>query len=208
MTDEQLRFALSALSRGGVVAAATETFFGLLADPRLPGALDKLFALKGRAALKGVALLLPGKEAWRALVAEIPPLAERLADRFWPGPLSIALEARPELDRRLTVDGTVAVRWPGPSDAARITEAFGAPLTATSANVTGAPACASAEEVKKAFSAALGRGELAVVPGRASGGEPSTLVAVTPHGVRIVRSGRIRESDLSRLVPASARRQM
>jgi L-threonylcarbamoyladenylate synthase len=204
MTDEQLRVALSALSRGEVVAAATETFFGLLADPRLPGALDKLFALKGRAATKGVALLLPGKEAWRALVTEIPPLAERLADRFWPGPLSIALRARPEQDRRLTVDGTVAVRWPGASDAARITEAFGAPLTATSANVAGAPACVSTEELMNAFSAALERGELTLVPGLAPGGKPSTLVAVTADGVKILRSGRLQESDLARLVPTSA----
>jgi L-threonylcarbamoyladenylate synthase len=199
MTDEELRLALSALSRGEVVAAATETFFGLLADPRLPQALDRLFALKGRAAPKGVALVLPGREAWGTLVTEIPPLAERLADRFWPGPLTIALPARPTLDRRLTIDGTVAVRWPGASDAARITEAFDAPLTATSANVAGAPACASTEEVENAFSAALARAELALVAGRASGAEPSTVVAVTADGIRIVRSGRIRESDLRQM---------
>src|SRR5712691_7684765 len=107
MTDDELERALSVLSLGGVVAAATETFYGLLADPRLEGALDRLFALKGRAATHGVALLLPDRAAWSPLVSSVPELAARLADRFWPGPLTIALPARRELDRRVTVDDTV-----------------------------------------------------------------------------------------------------
>src|SRR5882672_5459458 len=137
MTDDDLDRALSALSRGGIVAAATETFFGLLADPRIEHALDLLFDLKGRAATHGVTLLLPDRAAWSSLVTDVPDLAAHLADRFWPGPLTIALPARHELDRRVTVDATVAVRLAGPSDAARIATAFGAPLTATSANRTG-----------------------------------------------------------------------
>jgi L-threonylcarbamoyladenylate synthase len=203
MTDDELSLALSALSRGAVVAVATETLFGLLADPQHPGALDALFALKGRQAEKGVALLVPGKDSWRELVDDVPPLAESLADHFWPGPLTIVLPARPGLDPRLTVDGTVGARWPGPSDAARLVAAFGGALTATSANRSGAPACATSEDVRAAFPAALAEGALELVPGTAPGGEPSTLVVVTGRQVRVVRSGRIRESDLLSLVPTS-----
>jgi L-threonylcarbamoyladenylate synthase len=231
MTDDELSFALAALTRGAAVAAATETFFGLLVDPTKPGALDALFALKGRQAEKGVALLVPAKAAWRTLVVEIPELAEKLADHFWPGPLTIALAARAELDPRLTVAGTVAARCPGPSDAARIVAAFGAPLTATSANRAGAPACVTGDEVKAAFPEALGAETLVVVPGIAPGGEPSTLVAVTRTGpqaapskttraggpqaapskttawrIDIVRSGPVRQSDLLSLVGSSALR--
>lgn len=227
MSDDELALALSALAKGAVVAAATETFFGLLVDPRRPEALDALFALKGRHAEKGVALLVPGKAYWRELVTEMPELAEALADRFWPGPLTIALPARSDLDPRLTVSGTVAARSPGPSDAARIVSAFDAPLTATSANRAGAPPCVTSAEVKAAFPEALAT--LTVVSGVAPGGEPSTLVAVTREGgpkaapneatgpqaapsnvtpwrLDIVRAGRVRESDLLPFVRSSALR--
>jgi L-threonylcarbamoyladenylate synthase len=206
MTDDELSAALHALAQGAAVAAATETFFGLLVDPARPGALDALFALKGRQADKGVALLVPDKVAWRSLVTDIPALAEALADRFWPGPLTIALAARPGLDPRLTVDDTVGVRCPGASDAARIVSAFGAPLTATSANLAGAPACVTTLDVEAAFPDALREGRLALVPGTAPGGEPSTLVAVAGGRIRVVRSGRVSESDLLSSVPTSALR--
>jgi L-threonylcarbamoyladenylate synthase len=214
MTDDEVAHAVAALKSGGIVAAATETFYGLLADARLAGALDALFDLKGRDAGKGVALLLPNEASWRTLVDEVSPIAERLAARFWPGPLTIALAARSGLDPRLVVDGTVAVRWPGPSDAARIVSAFGSPVTATSANRAGEPPCVTSDDVKAAFSrelaAGAGRelGALTVVEGRAEGGEPSTIVAFGDGRVRIVRSGRVKESDLASVVPASFLREM
>jgi len=206
MTDEELAVALSILERGGIVAAATETLFGLLADARRAAALDRLFAIKGRDAAKGVALLLPDRSAWTSLVVEVPIVAERLADRFWPGPLTIALAARPDLDRRLTVDETVGARWPGGSDAARIATAFGAPLTATSANLAGEPAGATDGEVQRAF--ARQGAALFVVPGRAPGGAPSTVVAIAGDTARVVRRGAIPESDIAVVIATSASRQM
>jgi L-threonylcarbamoyladenylate synthase len=204
MTDDDVAEALSALSRGGIVAAATETFFGFLADPRIQGALDRLFELKGRAATHGVTLLLPDRAGWSSLVTEVPEIAARLADRFWPGPLTIALPARPELDRRVTVDDTVATRLAGPSDAARIAAAFGAPLTATSANRTGEPPGRTSDEVGFRFGPELASARLTIVPGRAPGGQASTLVTVAEGRVHVVRSGAVRESDLSSVVPTSA----
>ena len=204
MTHQEFQRALRVLSEGGVVAAATETFFGLLADGRRTTAIDRVVSLKGREAGKGIALLLPDREAWGSLVLEIPPLAARLADAFWPGPLTMALPARPGVDARLQSEGTVAVRWAGPSDASRLTAAFGAPLTATSANLAGHPPAEQAVEVEVAFPGAISRGELLVVSGRAPGGAPSTLLRIDGGQLQVLRQGQIRESDLAGVVPRAA----
>jgi L-threonylcarbamoyladenylate synthase len=204
MTDDELTRALAVLGGGGVVAAATETFFGLLADARRASAIDLVFSMKGREASKGVALLLPSRDAWSALTSSIPPLAARLADRFWPGPLTVALPARPGIDPRLTEEGTIAVRWGGPSDASRLVAAFGAPLTATSANWAGKPPAETADEVRAAFADAVAQGNLLVLSGRAPGGAPSTLVRVDEGRVWVLRWGQIAESALAGVVPDAA----
>jgi L-threonylcarbamoyladenylate synthase len=203
MTPDELDLALAVLARGGVVAAATETFFGLLADARREDAITRVFALKGRDAARGIALLLPHREAWADLVREIPPHAKRLADEFWPGPLTLALAGGARLDPRLQVDGTIGVRLAGPSDAARIAVAFGAPLTATSANLTGAPPAETDGDVVRPFGDAIARGDLTVIPGRAPGGAPSTLVRIEGDCLRVMRWGPIGESDLAAVVPGT-----
>ena len=190
------------------MAAATETYFGLLADARSASAIGRVFSLKGRDAAKGIALLLPNREAWSDLVVTVPASAAMLADRFWPGPLTIALEARPELDPRLVVDQTVAVRLPGASEAARIAAAFGAPLTATSANLAGAPPAAESAEVLRAFARACEAGEVVVAHGRAPGGAPSTLVRVDGGRLRVLRAGAVAESLLFGVVPGSGTPEM
>jgi L-threonylcarbamoyladenylate synthase len=204
MTDDDLTRALEVLGAGGIVAAATETFFGLLADARRTSAIDLVFSLKGREASKGVALLLPSRDAWATLVTSIPPLAARLADRFWPGPLTLALPARPGIDARLTKEGTIAVRWGGPSDASRVVAAWGAPLTATSANLAGKPPAQTADEVRMAFADAIAGKNLLVLSGRAPGGAPSTLVRVDEGRVWVLRRGQIGESELAGVVPDAA----
>lgn len=188
---KRLDEAVAALGEGGVVAAATETFFGLLADARHTQSIDHVYALKGRAAGKGSALLLPNLDAWPAWVVEIPKVAERLAESFWPGPLTITLSAKPGLDPRLVVDGRVGVRLPAPSDAARLTTALGAAVTATSANRSGEPPLTASEDVERAFASEIAAGKLFVVSGRAPGGAPSTLVVVEGDEVRLVREGAI-----------------
>lgn len=189
MTD-----ATDAILQGRVVAAATETFFGLLADPSNPDALARLFAIKPRA--EGVALILPHRAAWKALVTSIPPIAERLADAFWPGPLTIALPAATSVDTRVTVAGTVAVRVASASAAAELAMAVDRPLTATSANVHGAPPPIDSTGVERAFHEAIVKGDLLVLPGRCAGGLPSTIVGVAGEHVSLIRHGAISESQI------------
>jgi tRNA threonylcarbamoyl adenosine modification protein (Sua5/YciO/YrdC/YwlC family) len=180
-----------ALEQGLVVAAATESSFGLLADATSKRALDRLLAVKPRGADKGIPIILPDETSWSLLVPEVPAGALALAREFWPGAFSIALRAYPSLDSRLTLDGSVAVRLPGASLAADLARAFGKPLTATSANLPGDPPANSDAEVLAALGSAALRGDLVVAPGQSPGGPPSTLVLLEAERARLVREGRV-----------------
>ena len=185
-----------ALERGAVVAAATESFFGLLADATNPRALDTLFSLKPRGSERGVGLILSGRGSWSSVVADIPDVARALADACWPGALTIALPARPEVDSRLTVAGTIAVRDPGPSPARELALELGRPLTATSANLPGEPPSQRSVDVELAFAAAIQDGRLVVGPGESPGGVPSTLIGFTGGRVVLLRQGAVARAAL------------
>jgi L-threonylcarbamoyladenylate synthase len=180
-----------ALEAGLVVAAATETFFGLLVDATRASALDALLRVKPRGADKGIPLILPDAASWTTLVPAVPEAARALAAEFWPGALSIALPALPGLDPRVTLDGSVAVRVPPPCAAAELARAFGKPLTATSANLPGEPPATVETEVLRSLGGAVASGALLVLPGTSPGGLPSTLVSVGEDGARLVRPGRV-----------------
>lgn len=178
---------LTVLSAGGVVACATETQIGLLADALRPDAVARVQALKGRPEGAPIAVLLPDARSLPAVARPLSPAAAALAARHWPGPLTLVVVARPGLPAPLVLDGRVGVRVPGPSPALELARAFGGPLTATSANRTGEPAALTPEDVERAFE---GRG-VAVVPAPAPGGPPSTVLDVTVDPPRVVRAGAV-----------------
>ncbi len=197
MNASELHAALAQLEAGRVVAAATESFFGLLADITNPLAVEALFALKPRGADKGVPTLLPSRAAWAELVAgEIPELARAFASALWPGGLSIALPASSKVAARVALDGTLAVRLPGACAAAELAAHFGRPLSATSANLPGAPPATHSTAVEAAFAAAIELGTLLVLPGESPGGAPSTVVAVSGEAYRVARVGAVPVSAL------------
>ncbi|HYP98750.1 MAG TPA: L-threonylcarbamoyladenylate synthase [Polyangiaceae bacterium] len=192
--------ALAQLAAGRVVAAATESFFGFLADIANPLAVEALFALKPRGADKGVPIILPSREAWAQLVAgAIPSLAEAFAAARWPGGLSIALPAASSVHPRVALDGSLAVRLPGASPAAEIARRFGRPLSATSANLPGAPPATRSEAVEVAFVDAIARGELFVLSGESPGGAPSTVVRVSEGIYAVARVGAVSPSVLEEI---------
>jgi L-threonylcarbamoyladenylate synthase len=192
--EESLERAVAQLRRGGVVAAATETFFGLLADVTNPVALDALYRLKPRGAAS--ALIVSSEAVWSTLVEAPPRRALALARAFWPGPLTLVLRARAGVDPRLLVDGTIGVRIPGPSAASRLCRAMGTPLTATSANAHGQPPAAQASNVRASFPDASRSGELYVVEGQSPGGLPSTLVRIEGERISVIREGAIAARDI------------
>jgi L-threonylcarbamoyladenylate synthase len=206
VSSRDLDQALAQLAAGKVVAAATESFFGLLADITNPLAVEALFALKPRGADRGVPTLLPSRADWAALVlGPIPELAQAFATAFWPGPLSIALPASPEVSPRVAEGGTLAVRLAGASVAAELATRFARPLSATSANLPGAPPATESAAVAAAFAEAILHGELYVVPGASAGGAPSTVVAVTAETYRVARVAAVPISALDAIANARVR---
>ncbi len=175
------------LEQGGVVACPTETWLGLLADARSEEAIERVAVLKGRPANMPIALLLPDADAVSEVALGTNPAAEALMRAHWPGPLTLLLDARPELSPRLVRDGKVGVRVPGPSPALELTRAFGHALTATSANLSGEPPLRSVEELP----AALVEGLDGAVAGVSPGGAPSTFVDTTTAPMKILRAGAI-----------------
>ena len=187
LSDAELALWVRALREGGVVACATETFFGLLADALDAGAVDRVCALKGRQKGLPVALLLPNVEALDMVSDAVSPAAWQLAQQHWPGPLTLLVRARAGLSPALVKDGTVGVRVPGPSPALQLVQAFGSPLTATSANRSGEPAAQTAQEVQRAFPGGLA----AILGTDAPGGLASTIVDTTRSELVVVRQGPI-----------------
>lgn len=178
--------ALAALRRGEVVAAPTETLVGLLADALDPAAVAEVAALKGRDARQPIALLLPGAGALERVAARVDPATRALAEAHWPGPLTLLVAARPELSPLLVREGKVGVRVPGPSLALDLVRAFGGPLTATSANLSGEPGVADTAELHATI-----RAGAHVLSGRSPGGAPSTLVDATTDPPTVLRAGAI-----------------
>ena len=169
------------------VSIVAKKHMGLLADARDPIAVQRVCAMKRRPEGEPLGLLVPSFDAALELAEDRNGVGERLAARWWPGPLTIVMHAREGIEPALTKDGKVAVRVPGPSPALEIVRAFGGALTATSANISGQPPLAREDELRTAFGDALA----AIVPGRAPGGLPSTLVDVTGTELRVLRLGPI-----------------
>ena len=184
---EALRPAVEALAAGEVVAFPTDTLYGLAVDPRRSDAARSLFALKRRPAGQAVPLIAADSSQIDLIARDVTPLARRVADLWWPGPVSVVLDASPAIDPQLmTATGTVAIRVPAQLLARRLAADFQHPITATSANRSGRPPAADAAAV----AAGLGS-ELAVLVdgGPAPGGAPSTIVDVRGDVPVLVREG-------------------
>jgi L-threonylcarbamoyladenylate synthase len=180
--------AAAAIGRGELVAFPTETFYGLAVDALNEAALARLRVLKGREAEKAFSLLVSGRAMLASLCSEISPLAERLMAQHWPGPLTLALPARPGLPTSIVADGCVAVRVSPHSLAQALVVAAGCPITATSANPAGAAPPRTAREVAVYF----GSLRFLILDGGATpGGQPSTLARVRGEQVEILRQGAV-----------------
>ena len=185
--EPQLTEAVTVVRRGGVVAFPTDTLYGLAADPGSAEAVDRVLALKGRAAAQTVALVAADL-AQVERISVLTMMARHAAAQFWPGPLTIMVRAKPGLaPATIGPDGLVGVRVPDHDVALALARACGHALTATSANRSGHQATADPDEV----AAALPDLDLLVDAGKAPGGPPSTLVDLSGDVPRLVRAGAI-----------------
>ena len=186
--------AVAALKRGEVIAFPTETLYGLGADALDAAAVEKVFQLKDRDADSPIPVLVADREMLSQLVAQVPPLAETLIARFWPGALTIVLLARSAIPRPLVnAKGGVGVRISSKPIATELVKALGHPLTATSANPSGKAPARTVKEAKKYFA---GRIDIFIDGGELTSRTGSTVIEIVGESLRIIRVGDISKSQL------------
>lgn len=181
--------AAAIVRRGGVVAFPTETLYGLAADATNESAVSRVFEIKGRGRDVAIPVIASDRAEVEQWVGGLTHAGDRLADAFWPGPLTLVIRAAPGLPRALLGDGdTVAVRVSSHPVARAIARAAGRPITATSANRSGREPTELPAVVLRELGTAI---DAIVDAGACTGGPPSTIVDVTGDAPRLVRAGAV-----------------
>jgi L-threonylcarbamoyladenylate synthase len=187
--------AAEVIRAGGLVILPTDTVYGVACDLWQADAVAALYKAKHRPPEKAIPILLSDFDAVNLVASKVQSLARRLADAFWPGPLTIAIPKRAEVSEIVSAYPTVGLRIPDHEAARTILRACGGALAVTSANRSGGDNSLTAEEA----AAALPDVDLVLDGGVCPGGRPSTVVDLSEDTVRIVRVGAISE-DLIRAV--------
>ena len=186
---EGIAAAATAIRSGLVVAIPTDTLYGLAADPFREEAVARVFEAKGRPAERAVPLIAADSEQVVAKLGALSAVARRLADAFWPGPLTLVVKAPDALVHTVTGGtGRVGVRVPAQAAAQALCRACATPLTATSANLSDRHATSDPDEVVRTLGSRI---ELLLDDGKTAGGAPSTIVDVTSDMPRLVRPGAV-----------------
>jgi L-threonylcarbamoyladenylate synthase len=147
---ELIDFVVKSLNAGNVVALPTDTFYGLAVDPVNLSAVDRIYEIKTRARHKPLSLLISEVAQAYELARSLDTAFDRLAEKFWPGPLTIIVKAGGKLPLRVTANtGNLALRVPEAAIPRAIVARLGLPITATSANLSGLPECAYATAVRE-----------------------------------------------------------
>ena len=194
---KDLNRAVTVLLNGGVVAFPTETYYGLAVDPFNPLALNYLFALKQREINKPILTLIDDRESLFSLAQSVPDQYTILMDTFWPGPLTLVFQARLDLPTLLTGGtSTIGVRQSSHPFARQLLRAFGKPVTATSANISGCRPAVDAFEVKAQFGSKI---DLIFDGGKTQGIAGSTIVGFERGKLRLIRQGLISFAEITRV---------
>ncbi len=184
--------AVRALGQGLPIGLPTDTVYGLAVDPFRPGATDRIFAAKRRPREVSLPVLVSGIDQALSLSTAVPDLARRLMERYWPGPLTIVIPAKPGMGADLGDDElTVGVRSPDHPVPQALCAAAG-PLATTSANRHGEPPLTTATAVADSF----GDSVPVVLDAGVCSGSPSTVVDCTGREMKLLREGRIPWGEL------------
>src|SRR4029077_3740960 len=192
---DALRYAAHFLVKGCVIGIPTDTFYGLAADPFNLAAVDELYRVKGRPETRALPILVNSLE--QALILMKQDVADaveqpssyflKLAEAFWPGVLTIVHDASNRVPLKVTANtGKVALRWPKSPIVEQLIDEFGGPVTGTSANVSGMPACANTDQLMKQLGSKL---PLILDAGETGVGLPSTIVGLSNDSWEILREG-------------------
>jgi len=190
--------AVVALSAGQPVVLPTDTVYGLAVDPTRPGATARLFTIKARPADVPVPVLAADAAQAFGLAADVPDVARRLAERFWPGGLTIVVARGPDvafdLGGRLD-DDTIGLRVPDHDVPRELARRVG-PLATTSANLHGRPT----PETAPAVVTELGSTVAVVLDGGRCAGAASTVVSCVGGRIEVLRVGRVSQDEISAVV--------
>jgi L-threonylcarbamoyladenylate synthase len=189
-----LAHAAATLREGGVVAIPTDTLYGLAADPWNSAAVTKVFTIKGRPDDRPLPLVAANVDQVEHWLGEMNPMARRLAQKFWPGPLTLVMRAPGALAPGVTAGGTtVGVRVPSHAVTRALCAAFERPVTATSANISGQAATDDPEKIVETLASGL---DLLLDAGTTPGGPASTIVDLTQGEMRLIREGAVSWNDV------------
>jgi len=187
--EKILTRAAEILADSGIIAYPTETFYGLGADATNPKAIEKIFAVKGRNFRNPISLIIGQTDDVYDLVKDIPESAQKLMAAFWPGALTIVFSASDKVSSLLTAGtGKIGLRISSHPGAGAIVQKLKKPLTATSANLSGAPECALASDVANQIGDKI---DAIIDCGQTQGGKASTIIDVTCDPPTILREGAI-----------------
>ncbi|HUR36648.1 MAG TPA: L-threonylcarbamoyladenylate synthase [Terriglobales bacterium] len=194
-----ISYAAARIRSGHVVGMPTDTFYGLAVDPINLRAVDRVYEIKSRSRHKPLSLLIENVAQAEAMVSQLSDDFYALAEKFWPGPLTIIVKAGSRLPLKVTANtGNVAIRVPDSAIALALVRAVGTPVTATSANLSGASECTTADDVR----AQLGdRIPLIVDGGTTPRTVASTIVDLSDGAKwRVIREGAVSIDQITEIL--------
>ncbi|HWY02101.1 MAG TPA: L-threonylcarbamoyladenylate synthase [Candidatus Acidoferrum sp.] len=192
-----IKYAADQIRSGEVLGMPTDTFYGLAADPFNLRAVERVYDIKTRSRHKPLSLLIESTDQAEELAKPLPEEFYALARKFWPGPLTIIVKAGSRLPLKVTANtGNVALRVPNAAIPRAVVAAAAIPITATSANLSGASECTSAEQVRDQLK---GRISIIVDGGISPRDVASTIVDLSDEATRwrIIREGAIAGDEIS-----------
>ena len=190
----ELEKAVRSLGNGGVVVFPTDTLYGLGADVFSLPALQRIFSIKGRPADLALPVLVADMDQLEAVALPLSSQARRLAQRFWPGPLTLVMHRSPDLPDLVTGGAdTVAVRMPGHPVPLELARRLGRPITGTSANLSGQPDLLDLGALENQLGNLV---DHIIQTGPVPAGTASTIVDVTGDAPQLLREGAISMKDI------------
>lgn len=201
---KKIHKAAEVLKKGGIVAFPTDTFYGLGADAANDEAVKKIYSIKERDYYKPILILMDNKDKVSKYVKDMPQIAKKLIDKFWPGPLTIIFYASPAISQSLLGRGNkIGIRIPNNPITLLFLKAAGCPVTATSANISGRPSPSDPEEVKKSLGEKI---DIILDAGRTTGIKESTVIDVAEQPPVCIREGMVTIKEIEDFLGIELRR--
>ena len=198
----RVKEAVQILKKGGVIVLPTDTVYGLGADAFNSNAVDRIYEIKQRSRHLPLPLLLSDISQITMIAGSVPKIGWFLANRFWPGGLTLVLPKIASLPPYLSRGPTIAVRIPNHPVCLAVIEGLGRPIIGTSANISGTPSCLTVDEVKRQLGDKV---DIILDGGRCPGGGESTIVDVTGKVPVILRQGIIAQHEIDNVLGDSVR---